>query len=269
MFLPARHTSSAGNGAGHGGGGSSGVTVSWQGIPFSSFPLRERESGGHPTRRRPRGGGSRGSGPRSQHRGGCGGGGRCGEAAGAPREGVAGLRAAGSHPVRSRSVPIARGRWPGGRWLPEAPRTVTCLREAVVRPLPRQASLRHRGRRSLGGPSAAGASREGRGGRAPRRKATVPADRPEPGRRGPSRKTSLWATCTSSGNWACAVPARASGSPGFLRDSEAAQASRGGPAGGRWPRRWLSCSWALVCGRNLKAICAVLGRLLNARSVRK
>lgn len=65
-------------------------------------------------------------------------------------------------PFRS---PAARG--PGGRWLPEAPRTVTCHRDTVARPLPRQSSLRLRGRRSPGAASplqgnrAVGPGREG------------------------------------------------------------------------------------------------------------
>lgn len=174
----------------------------------------------------------------------------------------------------------------GRRWLPGAPRTVTCLRDSVVRPLPRQASLRHGGRRSLGSPSAAGVSpRRGPGKeRAPRRKATSPRTPPPTREQGSFEENLALGNLHRLGLLGMRSSGPSLGLSGFSRDSEGRagcgaarrrretrrsqlvppsqreQAPGGGPAGGRRPRRWLPCFGALTGGQNWKTVCEVPGR---------
>lgn len=128
-------------------------------------------------------------------------------------------------------LPTDRG--PSGRWLPGAPRTVTCHGDTAARPLPRSPSPGPRGSRSPRLPLRHPATERYR------QKGTSHCRKPRarPGVRSPGAGVHLWqpektflrATCTRSGHWACAVlrPACA-GSPAFSRSSVG---SAGGGAG--------------------------------------
>ena len=108
-------------------------------------------------------------------------------------------------------------RWPSGRWLPGAPRTVTCHGDAAARLLPRSPSPGPSGTRSPGLPLRhRGTERYGHKGRAPKRKASSPhltralgsrsgsREKPSFGRPAPARATGH-AQCSGPGTPALQV----------------------------------------------------------------